>query len=60
MKNITIRLESELIEELKKRAVKDNRSLSSLIRLILKKGIGASEFNAWWTSNANTIFWFDR
>jgi predicted DNA binding CopG/RHH family protein len=46
MKNITIRLESELIEELKKRAIKDNRSLSSLIRLILKKGIGASEFNA--------------
>lgn len=40
MKNLTIRLESELIEELKKRAVADNRTLSSLIRLILKKGLG--------------------
>ena len=40
MKNLTIRLESELIEELKKRAVADNRTLSSLIRLILKKELG--------------------
>ena len=39
MKSLTIRIESELLEELKKKAVVDNRSLSSLIRLILKKGI---------------------
>lgn len=39
MKSLTIRIESELLEELKKQAIKENRSLSSLIRLILKKGM---------------------
>ena len=42
MKSLTIRIENELIEELKKIAKNENRSLSSLIRLILKKGIGAN------------------
>lgn len=39
MKSLTIRIESELLEELKQQAIKENRSLSSLIRLILKKGL---------------------
>ncbi len=42
MKSLTIRIENELLEELKKIAEAENRSLSSLIRLILKKGTGAN------------------
>lgn len=39
MKSLTIRIESELIDELKKIAEAENRSMSSVVRLILKKGI---------------------
>lgn len=38
MKNITIRLDEKLIEDLKRIAKADKRSLSGLIRLILAKG----------------------
>ena len=39
MKNITIRLDEKEIETLKKLAIKDKRSLSAFIRLILQDRI---------------------
>lgn len=39
MKNITIRLEEKTIETLKAVASKENRTLSAMIRLILKEHI---------------------
>ncbi len=37
MKNITIRIEEDMIEEIKKQAEKDGRSISSYLRKILKE-----------------------